>query len=83
MEGIIAPWHIAIVLVIALFVFGPKKLPELGQSLGKSISGFRRGMQDTRDELSGVMTEAAEAAQPVETPAAEASAQPAEPVTKP
>ncbi len=36
--------EIAIVLVIALIVFGPKRLPELGRSLGKGINEFREGV---------------------------------------
>ena len=39
-------WQIAIVLVIALIVFGPKRLPELGSSLG-------RGMRDFKDAITG------------------------------
>lgn len=39
-------WQIAIVLVIALLVFGPKRLPELGSSLG-------RGMREFKDSISG------------------------------
>jgi len=60
MEGLFAPWHIAIVLVIALLVFGPKSLPQMGHSLGKSVTGFRQGLQDAKEELSGVMKEAAD-----------------------
>ena len=37
----IGPLEIAIVLVIVLIVFGPKRLPELGKSLGEGIRGFR------------------------------------------
>jgi sec-independent protein translocase protein TatA len=37
----IGPLEIGIVLVIALVVFGPKKLPELGKSLGKGIREFK------------------------------------------
>lgn len=37
----IGPMEIAIVLIIALIVFGPKRLPELGKSLGKGIREFR------------------------------------------
>jgi sec-independent protein translocase protein TatA len=37
----IGPMEIAIVLIIALIVFGPKKLPELGKSLGKGIQEFK------------------------------------------
>ena len=40
----IGPLEIAIVLIIALIVFGPKRLPELGKSLGKGLSEFREGV---------------------------------------
>ena len=42
----VGPLEIAVVLVIALIVFGPKRLPELGQSLG-------RGIREFKDSLSG------------------------------
>ena len=35
-----------VILVIALLVFGPKRLPEMGASIGKSIKEFRKGMND-------------------------------------
>ena len=84
MEGLFAPWHIAIVLVIALLVFGPSKLPQMGHSLGQSISGFRKGMEEAKEEFSGVMKEATDTAEPAETnvassPAPAASVAPAEP----
>ncbi|MFL5901913.1 MAG: twin-arginine translocase TatA/TatE family subunit [Solirubrobacterales bacterium] len=37
----VGPMELAIVLIIALIVFGPKRLPELGRSLGKGIREFR------------------------------------------
>jgi sec-independent protein translocase protein TatA len=37
----IGPMEILVVLIIALIVFGPKRLPELGKSLGRGISEFR------------------------------------------
>ena len=40
----VGPLEIAIVLIIALIVFGPKRLPELGKSLGKGINEFRDGL---------------------------------------
>lgn len=64
MEGILAPWHWIILIVIILLVFGPKKLPELGNSLGRGITGFKRGLQDAQDELSTSMAEADEPPQP-------------------
>ncbi len=44
MLGNIGPLEIAIVLIIAVMVFGPKRLPELGSSLGRSIRGFKETM---------------------------------------
>ncbi|MBU1041045.1 MAG: twin-arginine translocase TatA/TatE family subunit [Proteobacteria bacterium] len=38
------PMHLLLVLVIALFVFGPNKLPQLGASIGKSIRELRKGL---------------------------------------
>ena len=43
--------EILLILVIALLVFGPKKLPELGKSLGQGIRSFRQGTQGLKDEL--------------------------------
>lgn len=38
--------EMAVILVIALIVFGPKKLPQLGESMGKAISNFKKGMSE-------------------------------------
>jgi sec-independent protein translocase protein TatA len=46
MFGQIGPLEIALVLIIALIVFGPKRLPELGKSLGKGLNEFRDGMSN-------------------------------------
>jgi len=42
--------ELAIVLIIALIVFGPKRLPELGRSLGKGIREFRGSLGGDRDD---------------------------------
>ncbi|HMU28309.1 MAG TPA: twin-arginine translocase TatA/TatE family subunit [Solirubrobacterales bacterium] len=42
----IGPLEIVIVLIIALIVFGPKRLPELGKSLGRGLNEFREGMSN-------------------------------------
>jgi sec-independent protein translocase protein TatA len=39
-----------VILVIALVVFGPKKLPDLGRSLGHAIRGFKDAMQEGEDK---------------------------------
>ena len=43
-EGLFQPMHLIIILVIALIIFGPGKLPELGKGLGKSIREFKKAM---------------------------------------
>jgi sec-independent protein translocase protein TatA len=42
--------ELLIVLVVALIVFGPKRLPEIGSSLGKGIRDFRQGVSSLGDE---------------------------------
>lgn len=43
--------EILIILLIALLLFGPRKLPELGRSLGQSIREFQRGAKNIREEF--------------------------------
>ncbi|MGO8683605.1 MAG: twin-arginine translocase TatA/TatE family subunit [Thermoleophilia bacterium] len=50
--GELSPVHIAIVLAIVLLVFGPKKLPEMGRSLGKGIREFKQATSGLKDEFS-------------------------------
>lgn len=40
-EGLFQPMHLLVIFVIALFVFGPRRLPELGKGLGGAILGFK------------------------------------------
>lgn len=47
----IGPTELIVVLVIALIVFGPRRLPEVGRTVGKSLREFRKASQDLRDEL--------------------------------
>jgi sec-independent protein translocase protein TatA len=44
-EGLFQPMHLMIIAGIALLVFGPKKLPELGKGMGEGIRGFKAAMQ--------------------------------------
>jgi sec-independent protein translocase protein TatA len=50
MLGNIGPLEIIVVLIIALVVFGPKRLPELGRSLGKGIREFRSSVSGDHDD---------------------------------
>ena len=73
---IFQPWHIIIVVGLALLFFGGKKLPELGKGLGEGFRGFKEGMKGiTGDDTP---SKPAETAHNV-TPKADA---PTEPITK-
>lgn len=50
MLGNIGPLEIAIVVVIALLVFGPKRLPELGRSTGKGIREFKSAVSEFHEK---------------------------------
>jgi sec-independent protein translocase protein TatA len=43
-EGLLQPMHLLVIFGIALLVFGPKKLPELGKGLGEAIRGFKSSL---------------------------------------
>jgi len=45
-EGIFQPMHMLVILGIVLIIWGPGKLPELGEGLGKSIKAFKKVMKD-------------------------------------
>ena len=51
MFGPIGMQELVIIFVIALIVFGPRKLPELGKSLGRSLAEFKRASNDLRNTL--------------------------------
>lgn len=51
MFGSIGMPELIIIFVIALIIFGPRKLPELGRSLGRSLSEFRRASNELRQTL--------------------------------
>ena len=46
-DGLFQPMHLLVLLIIALFVFGPKRLPELGKAMGEGIRSFKDGIKDT------------------------------------
>ena len=51
MFGSVGMPELLIILVIALIIFGPRKLPELGRSLGKSLGEFKRASNELRNTL--------------------------------
>ncbi len=52
-EGLFQPMHLLIVLLVVLLVFGPGKLPQVGEALGKTIRDFKRAMQETPERPPG------------------------------
>jgi sec-independent protein translocase protein TatA len=49
-EGLFQPMHLLVIFFIALLVFGPKKLPELGKGIGEGIRALKEGMKDSSAE---------------------------------
>ena len=47
---LLSPLHLAILLVVALLIFGPRRLPEIGQGLGRTIRDFRKAMREDTDD---------------------------------
>jgi sec-independent protein translocase protein TatA len=45
-EGLLQPTHLLLIVGLALLMFGPKKLPELGKGIGEGIRGFKKAMSD-------------------------------------
>ncbi|AEG16111.1 Sec-independent protein translocase protein tatA/E-like protein [Desulfofundulus kuznetsovii DSM 6115] len=51
------PWELILILIIALVIFGPSKLPEVGQALGKGLREFRRAANPVREEIKEEVTQ--------------------------
>jgi len=49
LEGVFQPMHLLVIFGIALLVFGPKKLPELGKGIGEGIRGFKSAIKADED----------------------------------
>ena len=49
-EGLFQPMHLLVIFGIALLVFGPKKLPELGKGIGEGIRGFKSAIKAEGDK---------------------------------
>jgi sec-independent protein translocase protein TatA len=49
-EGLFQPMHLVAILAVALFFFGPTKLPELGKGIGEGIRNFKSGLKEATEE---------------------------------
>ena len=54
LEGLFQPMHLMVIFGLALLVFGPKKLPELGKGLGESIRGFKSAMKAEEEKQTAI-----------------------------
>ena len=51
-EGLFQPMHLLVIVGLAVLLFGPKKLPELGKGLGEGIKSFKSAMKElTEDDV--------------------------------
>jgi len=46
-SGIFQPMHLILILIIVMIIWGPGKLPEIGEGLAKTIKAFKKTMSDT------------------------------------
>jgi sec-independent protein translocase protein TatA len=85
----VGPLEIAVVLIIVLIIFGPKRLPELGQSMGRGIREFKNSLSGDKDqddveekrrELEASQQVQVSQPQPPQPPAEASAEKPAEPV---
>jgi sec-independent protein translocase protein TatA len=44
--GVLQPWHVIVILVIVLVIFGPGKLPQLGKAMGETMKDFKKAVSD-------------------------------------
>ncbi len=73
----IQPLHLVVIVIVALIIFGPSRLPEIGRGLGKALNEFRQGTKEMTESFRDEVTKPN-----AETPPAPAGQppQPAEPV---
>jgi len=64
-EGLFQPMHLLIIFGIALLVFGPKKLPELGKGIGEGIRGLKSAMKADEEKLASTTTTVANEQAPI------------------
>ncbi|MDY6826019.1 MAG: twin-arginine translocase TatA/TatE family subunit [Bacillota bacterium] len=50
--GKIGVWEILLILIVALIIFGPAKLPELGKSIGNGLREFKKATRELKDTIS-------------------------------
>ena len=71
MLGGIGTWEILLIFLVALLLFGAKRIPEIAKGLGKGITEFKHALHDVKDEIDSEPEKTADPAP--QTPASEAS----------
>ena len=62
--GALAPWHWAVIIVVIFLLFGGRLLPRLGRSVGQSLTGLKKGLQEGTDEFKSAIAEEPESPKP-------------------
>lgn len=68
MPGWIGPWELAILLIVVLLVFGPKRLPEMGRSMGRGMREFKNSITGKDEHEHAELTTASAIEEPVRAP---------------
>jgi len=50
-DNLLSPLHIVLLLIVALLIFGPRRLPELGGAVGKTIKEFQKSLAEARSQV--------------------------------
>ena len=58
-EGLFQPMHLLVILGLAILMFGPKKLPELGKGIGEGIRGFKSAIRNEEEQSTNVLADGA------------------------
>jgi sec-independent protein translocase protein TatA len=51
LEGLLQPSHLLLIALVAILVFGPSKIPDLGKGLGEGIKNFKKGMKEATEAV--------------------------------
>jgi len=62
------PIHIVVIIVLALLIFGPKRLPDFGKSLGRSIREFRQASKEMANDFQETSSEQSQEPKPANAP---------------
>ncbi len=73
----IQPWHLIVIAIVALLIFGPARLPEIGRNIGKAITEFRRGAKEMTESIKEEVNRPAEGPAQSAPPPASSQSMPA------